>query len=1745
MKYRRTAVIFLVGSLFFGHMMLSNANFSAAINAVPSANTGNNGSTFVTNDIINIAVPVSGVRNVNDLTTSDYKLTIELLEQANKHYDKEDGLTEFFFTKNGERKVDNLPTSISWLINNNIINRDSKISVIQSGNTFPQVTLDKEDIESKLLSNTTKTEFISALYRSVFGVIQSRGIGLHFTGFRNVDGNLEQFTEYTYDYKPQAEYILKNYIEDATIEVNNYLDLDVIGGTGGSGGDGGTGGPGGDANVDISVNGKIETYQFQPAGDIMYYFTNDISELYISAAMNKGILSQAKDNIKQTFIEQHNKSTVQSGKNYYVKWDSRLHPLIYGEPMELRSTAAELDIGSSAFGSGYTITGTSNSYTITKVSEDNETSALFTDEYSLTKMDVYTYIYRFISSSEKVLSELESDIISYKYSARFDNLVKSEDIDILQFLTAKGIIDFEDSSSYENLYTSISWGDTYELLYRVANKDARLNFTEIQLTDTDQYWQQKGYSAVPITVDLTGTEGNLKTIKSGTSQASTVELKQSDTFFGSLYNVLFLGETGYEAKYETANFNTLGLNKINFNTELLALSDSTLQELVKESLLVASKKQGTISSELCKKIVSEAGDNFSITGISSATASLTAYERVLGNIFILYKYDNIANDLKANYKDLYDAYKKDILSFPSMLAGSASNGTSMDGVTGLSQISLNISGTTLNQIFSTTSSNRINYVKENMTGISLVYNGKNILSLTKDVNGTAASLVFYLKASSENNAAVIARSMLKEYTGSNSTGITAYTQNQTSNNSTNTVKSLVNFFVEKQTYVSLTQIQSVYPNIIRISDTILQNTLTGSYAYIHPETRTALVGTEIMTTIEEPIIKDSGELSYDLNLIIRLLPCSAVKQLDTKKILSIPVESPVVAQENENTPLLGADISGQATVTTVNAINTLNTAGDPSDTNTQVDNTYGTPNLSNAGHNTYVYAPTIDGGTNVIYKYLSHNNEAYALAVLRFIPDTSSSLSVNMPDNPTLSEMMSFVGTVPTSTEGKAIWDRNISLSNLYANWMYGTSDIEYLKTGLLRPSMTIILLNDTYENQALSALSTLKGIGQQKSLAGLQNIIIDKYKVNNNIDNQLFLYTKAREITGAFWSTKEEASNGETAYGNLSSDNYATYYVSDDKNYIIYRGRVYFSVDALSGIIPTTYNGSFALQTTSSVTPSMMWDIGQNLKIKTTTTNGKTIEETATVIAKQDNYAVVQLAPITGIPIFYQNDGTMKVLSSTATGAIDIKTGDLIQNKVQLILNTYSGVKQDTQKILVDNPLGVASIRNKDRCIVTQNKVFFVPKAATKSIASIDPTYFKYEENMTFTRLQEKVNASIDKTISSLSSLYKDFSLEKDNGVYLAEAYPQVLIPMTEYVISNGYLVNQKSVMSQFMPPLLYSSLNRYIVDALINESIGAIPVNEIPDGAILSINNGMYVAKTENSEKKFIGLTDIGFLTNMNIVSPTVVDLCKSFASCMINCGNQYLNITQYFNSIGFGTITGTSSELTTLKKLINNDFDYYSLNNQGNVVRSTTRAIGPQVGQSNSNNIKPISVYGTYTFGWTTISFEDGLLAFKISSDDTTPIYSLLSHSDTVVYGDLTDIPFFSDKALESNILDKTTELSSAGFRILANANAFMDLIKQNFEAAFKGDLYTLFRLIMFCILSWLLIASWICYALRLSRLEPILELIKYPTGERNARGVDLLKIISLGTISLETDFKLARFFMYDSIIAVLILVVWRIG
>lgn len=231
-------------------------------------------------------------------------------------------------------------------------------------------------------------------------------------------------------------------------------------------------------------NGVIESRPvvYNKNEEYYYYVSPNVYELYFKELLDKGLLSKDSFNSKdgKAFIKDYESI---SSKNYHdagVFWVSGLGYAKY--------TSKEKNP------LGYSTTIDSKKF---KCIEQQPN--YFKDEELLT-LDALKCIESFMRLSEKEMTKLEASIVSYKYGISFLSKLSESDKETVQFLVAKGILNFEDPNEMINLYGPLTRELAYKLVYRVANVDARFTFSEIQLTDNDTAWQSKGYGEDRISI---------------------------------------------------------------------------------------------------------------------------------------------------------------------------------------------------------------------------------------------------------------------------------------------------------------------------------------------------------------------------------------------------------------------------------------------------------------------------------------------------------------------------------------------------------------------------------------------------------------------------------------------------------------------------------------------------------------------------------------------------------------------------------------------------------------------------------------------------------------------------------------------------------------------------------------------------------------------------------------------------------------------------------------------------------------------------------------------------------------------------------------------------------------------------------------------------------------------------------------------------------------------------------------------
>ncbi len=210
-----------------------------------------------------------------------------------------------------------------------------------------------------------------------------------------------------------------------------------------------------------------------PYGDYYVYVSSTVYELYLQELMNKGYLDASEFNSVNgaSFLKDYNLLNEVLPEEANIAWDNRL-------PYKVNAMGVL----------GYT----HNYSNVDGISITESKPNYFVAEKLIT-IDALSIIADFVRLSEKDMSDLEASMVSYKYGVNYLGKVTDEQKRDIEFLIAKGILDFENPNEYTNLYGEFTYEEAVKILYRVANADARLNFSEMTLTDTDSFWMEQGY----------------------------------------------------------------------------------------------------------------------------------------------------------------------------------------------------------------------------------------------------------------------------------------------------------------------------------------------------------------------------------------------------------------------------------------------------------------------------------------------------------------------------------------------------------------------------------------------------------------------------------------------------------------------------------------------------------------------------------------------------------------------------------------------------------------------------------------------------------------------------------------------------------------------------------------------------------------------------------------------------------------------------------------------------------------------------------------------------------------------------------------------------------------------------------------------------------------------------------------------------------------------------------------------------
>lgn len=130
--------------------------------------------------------------------------------------------------------------------------------------------------------------------------------------------------------------------------------------------------------------------------------------------------------------------------------------------------------------------------------EEEKGYEYFTKE-EITVAEAYILTYKLLQAmgDESKLTQSEIDYLNSCYSLNFSNFTEEERT-AAEYLIAKGILDGGDKNLYLASSASLTNKDAVDLIYRVANKEARIAFTPT-MNNIDREMATKGYAQAVIT----------------------------------------------------------------------------------------------------------------------------------------------------------------------------------------------------------------------------------------------------------------------------------------------------------------------------------------------------------------------------------------------------------------------------------------------------------------------------------------------------------------------------------------------------------------------------------------------------------------------------------------------------------------------------------------------------------------------------------------------------------------------------------------------------------------------------------------------------------------------------------------------------------------------------------------------------------------------------------------------------------------------------------------------------------------------------------------------------------------------------------------------------------------------------------------------------------------------------------------------------------------------------------------------
>lgn len=1683
---------------------------------------------------------------------------------------------------------------------------------------------------------------------------------------------------------------------------------------------GGTGG----INAAISYESDYKQIYYTPGSDLLFYRADDCVELYIQYALSKGLLSSdpalKTDKYQDVFLKDVTgtasatpaKMNVWSpvapafipNKNHVIINTTEDNVKKYNDPSYVKTRFAQsANKVNNVLGENYEVQyvqGTPATLTITRKDLFRSNTGYFSSE-RISRMQFYKYVYDFINGSEKKMSSLETEIINYKYGMQIDALGDESEVKVMKYLIAKGILDYTDNYDFQNLNAAIPYSDFLVILYRIANPDARLDFSKVQLTDSESQWQAAGYSSHTMAMSSIGT-----TKMTGTSFGpnSDVTLEDADpmalvysnesdpiqtlsdfvteddsgvsrTKFGApmndntavvsgtgfkmgvdtIHGMTFSfrgayldpksgGSAGPVKVYDITKYYNVGGTSATADNYFYHVLDYYLAEfLANDEFLdwwaTEAENHGGQSvagvrtllqhashflQNLIHSETAEDGSKIDVAAKYDDVPYLDCYYYMCTNVYVIAMFKN--GDLNwGQFKTYMDEKKSEapggiwgsiwgsitgkerarkaynsLIDHLYQVMDSYVNGeNSPKSISFKLDSDVNVLGG--GSIGSSSEfKSAVNMGRGNMYhALANAAGNLSSITVTYNVNGTDKDEVWIITRNGRcldtpelfgDTADALTAAKLWEVGDKADFSVTMETKAGSAEEAEvaasraigrldyNTANSL-NLSLNLQSpsdgdkyggFVSWAEISKneAFLHIEQLGDCILHNKVTDTYAYFPPDGvdyKYALVGSALVEgDPDEGVAKEmDGQYWYWFDAVRLLIGIQGESSV-LGGVEGITLPAKAVTVHTQDIPVVSESGFQGSSLNTIR----LRLGKEESFaglTNAEAKKfVKSQPAVDGYRWANYVASSTSNRALNMVSRKITYspgvNTNAKQVAfALVFLRPTKINGTASVTKEMSLEETLDSVAREPVDDASKAIWQANKQLCNDTLNWIYGTTKQEYINTGYLKPE--IYVYAETAANAQLVPASAFGEVTEEMKAKGIMHYGSLNPITDGMVDDPGII-TASTAIDQPY-----SVIPGKNAKGEYDEMYKAAYYLSDDYRIAILGDRVLVHeryIPNLSGYqgIDTGKNDAvrYRYRLVNQAVQQQAFYVGRTFNLGFYTDDylkGEVYTPKMTVIAMEDGGNVrAQIGPIFGLPC--KIDGEIAIINPdwvldeySSEGGLNTTLGAAKSNvntniwkyvKEKMLSDSMANIKW-TNKIVEYPVLQQSPVGERYAVFTGNNLKIYGSGSAQNSVTTWNSGALIATGANTVKQLQN----------DKLGAPMVERGLPSANYTKYIETYAEVEFSAYDYVVRNNSLISVNSgsglMAGDIFSPSLFVCINDMIIEEMIFDSKAAIPLKQVPEGGLVQVGEGWYIAaNADENNKKFVGYAPLDNFSGRTW-GPKIQDAALSMSNHFIRGGNQYINITHYITDFTVLNDSADTSEesykhwesvmrplaLTKLKDTTMTTTDRYACPaessvqysiNTGNSLNSTTGNVG-------------------YHYAPVMLQFNDLLHAYPISSGGSNPVYKICNFAKASASGTLSQLPFFASDALNARLNDVTTTVVSGGYTYDNGSRFLMDSFKAQFEKAFAGDLFTLVRMLLFIVLVWLFVMSWVCYGFYWSRLMPMVDAICHPTGDRQGKGIDLFKIFSLGTISVDSDFKLGRFLQYDLIIAILILVVWKSG